>query len=122
MWTVLLVDDDPGVLFALEALLESRGDTAIGVSCGEEALSRLHRVDAVVTDYTMPGMNGLELLRAIRERDPALPVILLTAHGSERIAVEAMRSGAFEYVTKPFDVGDMSRVLDRALEARGLRT
>jgi two-component system response regulator AtoC len=122
MGIVLLVDDDPGVLFALEALLESRGDTPIGVSCGEEALSRLHGVDAVVTDYTMPGMNGLELLRAIRERDPALPVILLTAHGSERLAVEAMRSGAFEYVTKPFDVGDMSRVLDRALEARGVRT
>jgi two-component system response regulator AtoC len=69
----------------------------------------------------MPGMNGLELLRAIRERDPALPVILLTAHGSERIAVEAMRSGAYEYVTKPFDVDVMSRVLDRALETRGLR-
>jgi DNA-binding NtrC family response regulator len=122
MGTVLLVDDDPGVLFALEALLEARGDTAIGVSCGEEALSRLDGVDAVVTDYAMPGMNGIELLRAIRERDPALPVILLTAHGSERIAVEAMRSGAYAYVRKPFDVDEMSSVLDRALETRGLPT
>jgi two-component system response regulator AtoC len=69
----------------------------------------------------MPGMDGLELLRAIRERDPTLPVILLTAQGSEKLAVRAIRSGAYEYVTKPFDMDELSTVLERALEARSLR-
>jgi two-component system response regulator AtoC len=122
MATILIVDDEPGVLFALESLLESRGDTPVTATCGTEALSRLDGVDAVVTDFAMPGMNGLELLRAIRERDPALPVILLTAQGSEKVAVQAIRSGAYEYVTKPFDIDEMSTVLDRAIEARALRT
>ncbi|BDG10046.1 sigma-54-dependent transcriptional regulator [Anaeromyxobacter paludicola] len=121
MARVLLVDDEPGVLFALESLLTSRGDAPVVARSGEEALASLDGVDAVVSDFAMPGMNGLELLRAIRERDPALPVILLTAHGSERIAVQAIRSGAYEYVTKPFDIDELSTVLDRALEARALR-
>src|SRR5207249_6403029 len=72
-------------------------------------------------DYAMPGMDGVQLLQAIRERDATLPVILLTAHGSERIAVRAMKTGAYEYVTKPFDIEEMGLVIDRALEARALR-
>ncbi|HYG67763.1 MAG TPA: sigma-54 dependent transcriptional regulator, partial [Anaeromyxobacteraceae bacterium] len=72
-------------------------------------------------DFSMPEMDGMELLRAIRERDERLPVILLTAHGSERLAVRAIRAGAYEYVTKPFDVDEMLLALDRALEARTLR-
>jgi DNA-binding NtrC family response regulator len=122
MASVLLVDDEPGVLYALEALLESRGDTPVVASSGKDALARLDGVDAVVTDFAMPEMNGLELLRAIKERDPSLPVIVLTAHGSEKIAVQAIRGGAYEYATKPFDIDEMSTVLDRALEARALRT
>jgi two-component system response regulator AtoC len=122
MARVLVVDDEPGVTFALESMLQLRGDTAVVAHSGEDALAHLEGVDAVVTDFAMPGMNGLELLRAIRERDPSLPVVLLTAHGSEKIAVRAVRSGAYEYVTKPFDVDEMSVVLDRALEARALRT
>lgn len=121
MSRVLLVDDEPGVLFALESLLESRGITPVVARDGGQALAQLEGVDAVVTDFAMPGMNGLELLRSVRERDASLPVILLTAHGSERIAVQAIRSGAYEYVTKPFDIDEMSTVIDRALEARSLR-
>jgi DNA-binding NtrC family response regulator len=75
-----------------------------------------------VTDLAMPGMDGLELLHGIRERDEALPVVLLTAHGSERVAVRAMKAGAYEYVSKPFDVDEMALVLERAAEARALRT
>jgi DNA-binding NtrC family response regulator len=116
MARVLLVDDEPAVLFALEALLRSRGDEAVLAHDGGEALSCL---DAV--DFAMPGMDGLELLRTLRERDEALPVVILTAHGSERLAVQAIRSGAYEYVKKPFDVDEMSTVIDRALEARALR-
>ncbi len=121
MARVLVVDDEPTVTFALESMLQLRGDTAVVAHAGAEALAQLDGIDAVVTDFAMPGMDGLELLRAIRERDPSLPVILLTAHGSEKLAVRAIRSGAYEYVTKPFDVDEMSTVLDRALEARTLR-
>jgi two-component system response regulator AtoC len=66
-------------------------------------------------------MDGVQLVQAIHERDESLPVVVLTAHGSERIAVRAMKSGAYEYVTKPFDIDEISLVLDRALEARALR-
>jgi len=69
----------------------------------------------------MPELDGVQLLKAISERDASLPVILLTAHGSERLAVRAMKAGAYEYVTKPFDIEEMALVIDRALEARALR-
>src|SRR5512138_128505 len=121
MARVLVVDDEPAVTFTLESMLQLRGDTAVVAHSGEDGLALLEGIDAVITDFAMPGMDGLELLRAIRERDPSLPVILLTAHGSEKLAVKAVRSGAYEYVTKPFDIDEMSAVLDRALEARSLR-
>ena len=121
MARILVVDDEPTVTFALESMLQLRGDTPVVANSGDQALAQLDGVDAVVTDFSMPGMDGLALLRAIHERDPSLPVVLLTAHGSEKLAVRAIRSGAYEYVTKPFDVDEMSTVLDRALEARSLR-
>jgi len=121
MARVLVVDDEPGILAALKSFLEMRGDEAVLAHDGAEALGHLEGVDAVICDFAMPGMDGLELLRSIRERDESLPVVLLTAHGSEKLAVKAIRSGAYEYVTKPFDIDEMSLVLDRALEARALR-
>jgi len=118
---LLLVDDEPAMLFALKELAESRKHEVVLARSGEEALTRLEGVDSVVSDYAMPGMDGVQLLHRIRERDESLPVILLTAHGSERLAVRAMKTGAYEYVTKPFDIEEMALVIDRALEARALR-
>jgi two-component system response regulator AtoC len=118
---VLLVDDEPSVRAALRELVQARGWVPLVARSGAEALDLLDRADAVVTDFSMPGMDGMELLRAIRERDGSLPVILLTAHGSERLAVRAIKAGAYEYVTKPFDVDEMLLALERALEARELR-
>jgi len=118
---LLLVDDEPGMLFALKELTKQRRHEVVLARSGQEALAHLEGVDAVVTDYAMPEMDGVQLLQAIRERDESLPVILLTAHGSERIAVRAMKTGAYEYVTKPFDIEEMGLVIDRALEARALR-
>src|SRR5262245_18264227 len=69
----------------------------------------------------MPGMDGLELMGHIAQRDAALPVILLTAHGSERVAVAAMKAGAYDYLSKPFDIDEIAVVIERALEARRLR-
>ena len=121
MGRLLLVDDEPALLFALKELAKSRGHEAVLARSGAEALSQLEGVDTVVSDYAMPEMDGVQLLQAIHERDESLPVILLTAHGSERIAVRAMKSGAYEYVTKPFDIEEMGLVIERALEARALR-
>jgi DNA-binding NtrC family response regulator len=119
--TVLLVDDEPGVLFTLRELLVDRGHRAVSARSGEEALAKLDEADAVVTDLSMPKMDGLELLAQIAQRDPALPVILLTAHGSEKVAVAAMKQGAYDYVAKPFDIDELAVVIERALEARRLR-
>ena len=121
MARLLLVDDDPAMLFALKELAESHRHDAVLARSGAEALALVDGVDAVVTDYAMPAMDGVQLLKSIRDRDESLPVILLTAHGSERIAVRAMKAGAYEYVTKPFDLEEMSLVLERALEMRALR-
>src|SRR5260370_34369416 len=70
----------------------------------------------------MQGMDGLQLLQAIRERDEFLPVVFLTAHGSERLVVQAMKAGAYDYITKPPDHDELLLVVDRALEERALRT
>ncbi|HSK00887.1 MAG TPA: sigma-54 dependent transcriptional regulator [Kofleriaceae bacterium] len=121
MSTVLLVDDEPGVLFTLSELLTERGHRVLTARSGGEALGKLDEADAVLTDLSMPGMDGLELMGHVVQRDPALPVLLLTAHGSERVAVAAMKQGAYDYLTKPFDIDEIAVVIERALEARRLR-
>ena len=121
MTTVLLVDDEPGVLYTLSEVMSDRGHRVLSARSGEEALRLLDDADAVLTDLSMPGMSGLDLMAQIVQRDESLPVVLLTAHGSERVAVAAMKQGAYDYLTKPFDIDEVAVVLERALEARRLR-
>jgi DNA-binding NtrC family response regulator len=121
MSRVLVVDDDSGMLLGLKGLLASHGHEAVVASSGQEALERLDGLDAVITDFAMPGMDGVQLVQAIHDRDETLPVIVLTAHGSERVAVQAMKSGAYDYMAKPFDGDEFTLVVGRALEARTLR-
>src|SRR6266508_1289040 len=121
MARVLLADDEPSVRAALKERVQGRGWEPLVARSGAEALALVDRADAVVTDFSMPDMDGMELLRAVHERDESLPVILLTAHGSERLAVRAIKAGAYEYVPKPFDIDEMLLALGRALEARELR-
>jgi two-component system response regulator AtoC len=118
---VLLVDDEPGVLFTLSELLTERGHRVVTAKSGAEALTKLDEADAVITDLSMPGMDGLALMAQITQRDPALPVILLTAHGSERVAVAAIKQGGYDYLAKPFDIDEVAITIGRALEARRLR-
>ena len=121
MSTILLVDDEPGVLFTLGEVLTDRGHRVVSARSGAEALTKLEEADTVLTDLSMPVMSGLELMAQVVQRDPALPVILLTAHGSERVAVAAMKQGAYHYLAKPFDIDEVAVVIERALEARKLR-
>ncbi len=121
MGRVLLVDDDKSVLFTLNEVMLDRGHEPITAASAKEGLERLDAVDVAIIDLSMPGMDGLALLRAMRARDESLPVIMLTAHGSERVAVEATKAGAYDYMKKPFDIDDVVIVVERALEARRLR-
>ena len=116
-----MVDDEPGVLFTLQEVLIERGHRVVTARSGDEALTKLDEADAVLTDLAMPGMDGLALMGTIAQRDPALPVILLTAHGNEKVAVAAMKQGAYDYLSKPFDIDEVAIVIERALEARRLR-
>jgi DNA-binding NtrC family response regulator len=112
--TILLVDDDAGVRFALSEVLCDRGYRVICASSGAQALRSLDGVDVVVTDLSMPGMDGLELVSQIAARAPSLPVILLTAHGSEHLGRIASRRGACGCLSKPFDIDEIARVIERA--------
>jgi len=116
---VLVVDDDPGIRYTLREILEAEGLQVDEAASGEEALARYEATPAalVLTDLRMPGMDGIALLRALAARAPAPRVVLLTAHGSERQAVEAMKAGAHDYFRKPFDVEELLAVVRRALEA-----
>jgi two-component system response regulator HydG len=121
---VMVVDDDPGVRFTLREILESEGLHVEEAADGAAALERLEafRPDLVLADLRMPRMDGMELLRRITARAPAPRVVLVTAHGSERQAVEAIKAGAFDYFRKPFDVDELLAVVRRAVEAVRLRS
>lgn len=102
---ILLVDDDPSLLRLLSIRLEAAGFSVDAVDSGKKALGRLagYHPEVVITDLRMDGMDGMALFDSIHEHFPALPVIILTAHGTIPDAVEATRRGVFSYLTKPFD-------------------
>ena len=118
---VLVVDDDPQMLSGIHKLLRSVGHDVVVAASAREALGLLDGVEAVITDYAMPEMNGVQLTQVLRHREDTLPVILLTAHGSESVEARAMKAGAYQYVTKPGDIENLPLVVERALEARALR-
>lgn len=121
--SVLVVDDERGVRYALEAVLTAEGHDVLTAASGAAALELMaqHEVELVVTDLAMPGMSGLELMAELKQIDSSLPIVLITAHGNERVAVEAMRRGAYDYLPKPFDNDYVAAVVRRAVEARRLR-
>jgi CheY-like chemotaxis protein len=112
MTTVLIVDDEPGMRFALTEVLRDRGYRVVSASSGMQALGLLAGVDVVVTDLMMPGMDGLELVAQITARLPTLPVLLLTAHGSEQMVRVACSRGARGCLSKPFDIDEIARVIE----------
>ena len=121
MTHALVCDDEPSVRFAIEEVLVSRGFAVTAVGDGAAALAALDGVDVVVTDLAMPGLDGLALLAAVRAKAPGLPVVVVTARGSERAAVTAMKAGADDYLTKPFDVDELAMAVERAAEAGRMR-
>jgi DNA-binding NtrC family response regulator len=119
---VLIVDDEAGVRESLRMVLKDTYDP-VAVGSGADALESLGTsgFDVLLLDIVMPGMDGLELLEEVRSRYPRLPVIMLTATKTVKTAVGAMKLGAFDYVTKPFDVDELRVILDKATENAALQ-
>jgi len=120
---VLVVDDEAATRAALQGLLESQGYAVDQAANGSAALERLVDLppDVIVTDLDMPVMNGMQLLLALRERGYDVPVIVATSAAELRSAVEAMRAGATDYLTKPVDFDALVLALERAIEQRDVR-
>lgn len=121
--TILIVDDERTLARAIKAFLVEHGYEAEVVEDAEQALALLPTLhpDVIFTDVRLPGMSGIDLLRKIREFDAALPVVVMTAHGSIEGAVEAVKLGAFDYVKKPLDLEELRILADRARETSLLK-
>jgi DNA-binding NtrC family response regulator len=120
--SALVVDDEPGHRMLVRAVLEDAGWRVTDAPSGEAALALLDRAQphVALVDMKMPGMDGVTLMRELHARIPVLPVVLLTAFGSVGAAVEAMKQGAFDYLTKPADNDELAAVLEKSYEYRRL--
>jgi len=121
---ILVVDDEINIRGALVTMLEKKGHQVRGVATAEEGLAQLEAAptELVITDLRMPGIGGMEFLRRLKDRWPDTEVVVMTAYGSIDTAVEAMRCGAYDYLTKPIDRERFPIVVDKALERHALTT
>ncbi len=122
---ILVVDDEKGMRDFLSIMLKKEGYEVITADGGAEAIdlvkdNSLDLLDLVITDIKMPRLDGLTVLSATRERDPHIPVIMITAFASTETAVEAMKKGAYDYITKPFKVDEIKLIVKKALEKKRL--
>ncbi|MCA9038881.1 MAG: sigma-54-dependent Fis family transcriptional regulator [Planctomycetaceae bacterium] len=127
MSTVLIVDDEPGICWALEQALQDAGHSVFTAASAEEALELTDldfpptaqhiSPDVVVMDIRLPGMDGVDAMSRLRSRCSHMPVIIMTAFGNLDTAIQAVNSGAFEYLTKPFDLNQAVEVISRALQS-----
>lgn len=118
MSRILLVDDEPSILSVLSTLLKAEGYEVVPIGDPSQALERLEKedFDLLITDIRMTPITGMDLLRHAHEKKPTISVLIMTAFGSVDTAVEALKMGAFDYVTKPFKVDELLITVQRALE------
>src|SRR5579863_1031919 len=121
--SILVIDDEAEIREGLELLLSSEGYSVTSAETGEAGLARLEQepFDLLLLDVSLPGRSGLDLLRDIRQRDPHLPVVLITAYGSIDMARQAFKSGAQDYITKPWSNDELLAQIASAIEGRRLR-
>ena len=121
---ILVVDDEPSLRTVLAANLRREGYQPVQASDGEQAIELLKTepVQVVVTDLRMPGIDGMALLGHVSEKYPRVPVIMITAHGTVDTAVEAMKKGAFDYITKPFEQSELKLIIGKAVATNRLST
>ncbi|MCJ7687518.1 MAG: response regulator [Desulfobacteraceae bacterium] len=117
---MMLVDDEKRFLSTTKKLLSRKGYDVLTATSGTEALEELraHNIHVVILDVKMPGMDGIETLKAIKRTYPLVEVIMLTGHGTVDSAVEGLKSGATDYLTKPTDVQDLIEKAEEAFEKR----
>lgn len=121
--TILIVDDDSGHRGMLTTLLADWGYRLEGAADGETAVAmcRERAFDLILMDVRMAGISGIEALKEIKAYNPAIPILIMTAYSNVETAVEAIKSGAYDYLTKPLDFDDLRLTLDRALDHASLR-
>lgn len=115
---ILVVDDEKSILFSLKAALGKEGYTVRTCDSPSEAIKLIEpgAFQVIISDYNMPAMTGLEFLQAAKQSDPEVVFILMTAYGSEKLAIEAMKQGAYDYFSKPFDIDEMRVIVAKACE------
>lgn len=121
----MLIEDDPGIVMTLRRVLADEGHLVLVETRGDSGLKRAQSDDAVevvLTDMKLPGLNGLDLVRELHSAKPRLPIILMTAHGTTETAIEATKSGAYEYLLKPFEMPELITLVERAIASRRLMT
>ena len=113
---LLIVDDEPGYVSVLAKRMARRNIVAVTAPNGNEAIQTLRGIhfDCAVLDLKMEDMDGIEVLKIFKKMDPAMPVIMLTGHGSETAAREGIKFGAFDYLTKPCDLNDLIEIICKA--------
>ena len=120
--SVLVVDDEQDVRETLETVLQKLDYNPLVASNGDEALEviKSRKVDVVLSDLYMPGMNGIELLKRVKTEDKNIVFLMITAHPTIETAVDAIKKGAYDYLTKPFHIEEVRIKISRAMEKHGL--
>ena len=120
---MLLVDDDAAVRWSLSETLAEEGHEVRVAENGEQALAQLadYAPDLILSDIRMPGLDGIELLKRVKEHAPSVDVVLMTAYDDMPTVVKAMREGAFDFLVKPLESKELNTVLERALADRNVR-
>lgn len=120
---ILVVDDEPNIRRVLEAVLTKEGHKVLTAENGRKGMEVLQKnsdVDVLISDLIMPDINGVELLSAAKEMNSGISVLMITAHGTIKSAVDAMKLGALDYIPKPFDLDEIKITVKNALERRGM--
>src|SRR5262245_48753572 len=118
MGHVLVIDDEPSICWGFRELLTDEGHTVTTASSAEEALEVTRGIhpDAIILDVRLPGMDGLSAIKSLRGQVGDVPIIVMTAFGNLQTAVEAVHHGVFDYLSKPFDLGQAAAIVRRALD------
>jgi len=119
---LLLIEDDPGIALTLRRILAEEGYEVVTENTGEGGLLRAREgvFDVIITDLKLPGLSGLQLVRELHPVQPRLPILMMTAHGTTETAIEAIQSGAFDYLLKPFEMPELIKLVKQAVTASRL--
>ncbi len=121
-FSILLIDDEPAQITSIKAFLNRRNYTVLTAGSGTEGLQQIRKggIDLIFTDFRMPDINGLEVVKEAKQINPDIPVVVITAYSQSEDAVEVMKAGAFDYLSKPVDLDELEHLVNKAREHRYL--